>query len=121
MLAAMDKFDNADKNGFSGRMHIHDTAIKLFQVQPDNHIQKPQKDSLDLTNAANLNKLLYQEIHSFHFCQRFPLSNSFHVQNELHLYQTSKGEFEKYEFIISSSQSIIPEAKDSIIPSCTVI
>ena len=120
MLAAMDKFDNADKNGFSGRMHTHDTAIKLFQVQPDNHIQKPEKDSLDLTIATNP-KLLYQEIHSFNFCQRFPLSNSFQVQNELYLDQTSKGEFEKYEFIISSSQSIIPEPKDSIIPSCTVI
>ena len=31
--------------------------------------------------------------------------------------QTSKDEFEKHEFIISSSQSIIPESKDSIIPS----
>ena len=36
---------------------------------------------------------------------------------ELYLDQTSKDEFEKYEFIISSSQSIIPESKDSIIPS----
>ena len=43
------------------------------------------------------------------------------MQNELYLDQTSKDEFEKHEFIISSSQSIIPESKDSIIPSWTGI
>ena len=42
------------KNSLSGRMHAHDTAITLFQVQPDKHIQKPPKDSLDLINALNL-------------------------------------------------------------------
>ena len=115
--AAMDNFDNADKNSLSGRMHAHDTAITLFQVQPDNHIHKPPKDSLDLTNAPNLNKLLCQEIHSFHSSEKLPLGDSFQVQNELYLDQTSKDEFEKYEFIISSPQSIIPESKDSIIPS----
>ena len=49
--------------------------------------------------------------------QKLSLSESFQVQNELYLDQTSKEEFEKHEFIISSSQSIIPESKDSIIPS----
>ena len=49
--------------------------------------------------------------------QKLSLSESFQVQNELYLDQTSKDEFEKHEFIISSSQSIIPESKDSIIPS----
>ena len=39
----------------------------------------------------------------------------------MYLDQTYKNEFEKYEFIISSSQSIIPESKDSIIPSWTGI
>ena len=62
----MDSFDNADKSSLSGKMHAHDTAITLFQVQLGKYIQKPQKDSLDLTNASNFNKLLCQEIHSFH-------------------------------------------------------
>ena len=111
-LAAMDNFDNADKNSISGRMHEHDTAITLFQVQPDMHIQKPPKVSLDLTNAPNLNKLLCQEIHSFHSSQKLPLGDSFWVQNELYLDQTSTD-----EFIISSLQSIIPESKQCIISS----
>ena len=34
----------------------------------------------------------------------------------MYLDQTSRYDFEKYEFIISSLQSIIPESKDSIIP-----
>ena len=120
-LAAMDNFGNAGKNSSSKRMHAHDTAITLFQVQPDKHIQKLPKDSLDLTNAPNLNKLLCQTIYSFHSSQKLPLSESFRVQNELYLDQTSEDVFEKYEFIISSSQNIIPESKDSIIPSWTGI
>ena len=86
-------------------------------MQPDKHIKKPLKDSLDLTNAPNLNKLLCQTIHSFHSSQKPRLSDTFQVQNELYLDQTSKDEFEKYEFMISSSQSIIPQSKDSITPS----
>ena len=73
----MDNFDNADKNSLSGRMHAHDTAVTLFQVQPDKHTQKPPKHSLDLTNAPNLGKLLGQEIHSFYSSQKLPLSGSF--------------------------------------------
>ena len=61
-VAAMDNCGNADKNSLSGRMYAHDTAKTLFQVQPDNHIQKYPKYSLDLTNALNLNKLLFQGI-----------------------------------------------------------
>ena len=61
LLAAADNFDNADKNSLSRRMHGHDTALTLLQEQPDNHIQKPSKDSLDLTNAPNLNKLLVRK------------------------------------------------------------
>ena len=98
-------------------MHAHDTAITLFQVQPDKHIQKPPKDSLDLTNAPNLNTLFRQKIHFFHYSQKLPLSESFRVQNELYLEQKYKNEFEKHEFIISSSQSIILQSKDSIISS----
>ena len=115
MLAAMDKFDNADKNGFSGRMHIHDTAITLFKVQPDNPIQKIPKDSLDLTNALNLNKLLFQEIHVLHSSQKIPLSDSFQVHNEFCLDQTSKDEHEECQFFITSSQSITPESEETTI------
>ena len=113
----MDNIDNADENSLPGTMHAHDTAITLFQVQPDNHIQNPPKGYLDLTNAANLNQLLCQEIHSNHSSQKLPLKDSFQVPNDLYLDQTSKDEFERYEFIISSWQSIIPESKDSIILS----
>ena len=38
MLPAMDHMNNANKNSLSGRMHAHDTAITLFQVQPEKHI-----------------------------------------------------------------------------------
>ena len=103
----MDKFGNCDnnKNSLSGKIQADDTAIALFQVQPDNHIQEPPKDSLDLTNVPNLNKLFCQEMHSIHFSQNVPLSDSFHVQNELYLDQISEENFEKCEFIISSCQS----------------
>ena len=107
MIAAMDNFGNVDKNSLSGRMHGHNTAITWFQVQQENHIQKPPKDSLDLTNALNLNKLLFQEIYPFHFSLKLPLSDSFQVQNEFYLNQTCKDEFAKCQFIISGSQSII--------------
>ena len=68
-------------------------------MQRDKHIKKPPKDSLDLTNAPNLNKLLCQKIHSFHSSQKPRLSETVQVQNELHLDQTSKDEFEEYEFL----------------------
>ena len=58
----MDNCRNADKNSLSGRMYAHDTAKTLFQVQPDNHVQKYPKYSLDLSNALNLNELLFQGI-----------------------------------------------------------
>ena len=61
-FAAMDNCRNADKNSLSGRMYAHDTAETLFQVQPDNHVQKYPKYSLDLSNALNLNELLFQGI-----------------------------------------------------------
>ena len=70
----MDNFDNATKNSLSGRMHAHDIAKNLFQVQPDKHIQEPPKDSLDLINAPNLNKMLCQKINSFHSSSKLPLS-----------------------------------------------
>ena len=70
-LAAMNNFGNADKSSWSGRMHAHDTAISLFQVQRETHVQKPPKHSLDLKNAPSLNKLPCQEIHSFHSSQSF--------------------------------------------------
>ena len=70
MLAATDNFGNAYKNSSSGRMRAHDTIITLFQMQPDNHIQKPPKGSLDLTNTLNLKKLLCQEIHSSQSSQK---------------------------------------------------
>ena len=105
------------KNSLSGRMHVYDLALTLFQVQPGNHTQKPQKDSLDLTNVPNLNKLFCQEIHYFHSSKNLPLSDSFQVQNELYLDQTSKNELEKCDLIISSWQSIIPESDDNKIPS----
>ena len=70
-------FGNADKNSLSGRIHAHDTTITLFQVQPDKHLQKFPKDSLDLTNAPNLNKLLCQDIHYFYSSQKLSLSDSF--------------------------------------------
>ena len=60
-------------------MHDRDTAITLFQVQPDNHIQKPPKDSLEITNAPNFNKLLCQEIYSFYSSQKFSLSDTCQV------------------------------------------
>lgn len=60
MLAALDNFDkNADKNSLSEIMHAHHTTIPLFQVQPDNHIQKFPKDFLDLTNSLKVNKLRF--------------------------------------------------------------
>ena len=60
MLAAMDNLDkDADKNSLSDIMHAHHTTITLFQVQPDNHIQKFPKDSLDLTNFVKINKLRF--------------------------------------------------------------
>ena len=37
-FAATDNYGNLDKNSLSGRIHAHDTAITLFQVQLDNHI-----------------------------------------------------------------------------------
>ena len=77
-------------------------------MQPDKHIKKPPKDSHDLTNAPNLNKLLCQTIHSFHSSQKPRLSDTFQVQSEWYLDQTPKDQFEKYEFMINSSQSIIP-------------
>ena len=43
MLAAMDNFNNADKNSFSWKMHAPDTVLALRHVQPDNHTQKPPK------------------------------------------------------------------------------
>ena len=98
-------------------MHAHDTAITLFQVQPDNHIRKLPKDALDLTNALNLNKLLFHEIHSFHSSQKLPLSDSFQAQNEFCLNQTTKDDLEECQFIIRSCQSIIPESEDTTIPS----
>ena len=113
----MDNYGNTDKNSLSGRMHDHDTAITLFQVQPDNHIQKFPKDSLDLTSALNLNKLLFQEIRFFHSSQKLPLSDSFQVQNEFCLDQASKDKLEEYQFIISSFQSVIPESEDTTFPS----
>ena len=73
------------------------------------------KDFLDLTNALNLNKLLFQEIYPFHSSQKLPLSESFQVQNEIYLDQTSKDEFKKCQFIISSSQTIIPQSEDTSI------
>ena len=114
-FSARDNYDNADKNSLSGRMHIHDTAITLFKVQPDNHIQKIPKDSLDLTNALNLNKLLFQEIHVLHSSQKIPLSDSFQVHNEFCLDQTSKDEHEECQFFITSSQSITPESEETTI------
>ena len=116
-FAATDNYGNLDKNSLSGRIHAHDTAITLFQVQLDHHIQKLSKDTLDLTNALNLNKLLFQEIHSFHSSQKLPLSDSFQVQNEFCLDLTSKDELEECQFIIRSSQSITPESEDATISS----
>ena len=101
-LAAMDKFDNADKNSLSGRIHAQNTATTYFKCIQTIIYRNPQ-DSLDLTNAPNLNKLLCKEIHSFHSSQKLPLGDSFQVQNELFLDQKSKDRFEKCEFIISSS------------------
>ena len=49
-LAAMDNFDNADKNSLSISKNASSrfsTAITLFQVQPDKHIQKPPKRLLN--------------------------------------------------------------------------
>lgn len=71
-----------------------------------------EEEVLDLSNAQNFNRLLYQEIHSFHSSQKLPFSDSFQDQNQLCLDQTSKDEFENFEFVISSSKSIIPESKN---------
>ena len=46
-----------------------------------------QKGSLVLTSAPELNKLLCQEIHSFHSFRKRPLSDSYQVQNDLYLDQ----------------------------------
>lgn len=67
------------KKSLSERMHAHHTAITLFPVQRNNHVQKPPKDTIDLTNAPNLDRLLCQEIYFFHLSQNFPLGDSFQV------------------------------------------
>ena len=79
------------------------------------------KDSLGLTNAPNLNKLLCQAIYFFYSTQKLPPSYSFQILNEFYQDQTSKGEFEKCEFIISSSPSLILESEDTIVSSWAVI
>ena len=88
----------------------------------DNNIQKPAKESLDLTDVLSLNKLLlFQEIHSFHSTQKLPISDSFQVQKKCYLDQTLKNELDECQFIISSSQSIMPESEDTTIPSSAQI
>ena len=81
-------------------MHAPNAAITLFKCNQTT-IYKTS-NSLDQTNAANLNKPPCQEIHSFHSSQKASillLSDLFQVQNELYLDQTSKAEFEKCKFI----------------------
>ena len=37
-LPAMDHMNNANKSSLSGRMHAHDTAVTLFQLEPEKHV-----------------------------------------------------------------------------------
>ena len=30
--------NNANKSSLSGRMHAHDTAVTLFQLEPEKHV-----------------------------------------------------------------------------------
>ena len=116
-IAAMDNFDNSDKNSLSGMMHAHDTALTLFQEKPKTLLSKPKKSSIDLVNVPKLNKLPCQELMYFRPFQKLPISDSFTIDNDLYSMPKSKDDFENYELIINCAQCNIDKSEDKLIPS----
>ena len=116
-LAAMDNFDNADRNSLSGTMHAHDTAMTLFQVKPISHPEKPQKSTFDLSNTPDLHELPCQKIIPFHATHKLPLAESIKVAKDLFVDHSFKDSFSKSEFVINATQSIATDSQEVFIPS----
>ena len=116
-LAAMDNFDNADRNSLSGTMHAHDTAMTLFQIKPISHPEKPPKSTFDLSNAPDLHELPCQKIIPFHATHKLPLAESIKVAKDLFVDHSFKDSFSKSEFVINATQSIATDSQEVFIPS----
>ena len=69
---ALDSSDNAGRNSLSGRKHVHDAAIPVFQVKSSIMKSRPTMSSTDIQAIANYEKLKCQGIVSFHYNQKPP-------------------------------------------------
>lgn len=69
---ALDSSDNAGRNSLSGRKHVHDAAITVFQVKSSIMKSKPTMSSTDIQAITNYEKLKCQGIVSFHYNQKAP-------------------------------------------------
>ena len=98
---ALDSSGNADRNSLSGRRHVHDAVLIIFQVKPSIMKSKPTMNSNDIKVIKNLEKLKCQQIVSFHYNQKLPLESTFLVGQELY---TNYTELLPKRFITSESR-----------------
>ena len=105
-IAAFDNFDHEDRSTLAGLGGCHDTAITLFQENPETPIIKPSKSDVPLTNVKDLNKLPCQQI-TKSTTDRVPkLSDESTPENEL---------FESKDYLSSQkfSEFVMNELKNS--------
>ena len=103
---ALDSSDNADRNSLSGRKHVHDAVITVFQVKPSTMKSKPTMSSSDISAIKNLEKRKCQEIVSFHYNKKLPLESTFLVGQELYTKPQIADNLSTTEFILSCFKSV---------------
>ena len=61
-IVVLDNSDNANRNNLSGRKHVHDGVITVFQAKASTIKSKPTISSTDISAIKNVQKLKCQEI-----------------------------------------------------------
>ena len=117
---ALGHANNTDRNSLSGRKHVHNVVITVFQVKPSTMKCKPTISFTDISAIKNLEKLKCQEIVSFHYNQKLPLESTFLVGLELYTNPKIADNSSTAEFILNCFQSVSLHQKvgeKDIIPS----
>ena len=82
-LAAVDNFDQSDKNNLSGMQSTHDTAMILCQTTPDRIPNKPCKDNVNFKSVKSVTELPCQRILNFTSNKKNSLPGNSSVDDEL--------------------------------------
>ena len=99
-LEAFDNFNHDDKCTLSGLSSSQDTAIKLFQLKPEQPVTKPTKSEVYLDRINLTERLPYQEIVPFNSNRVLLIPDEFHVPNGLYCSDDFKYKMDEENVVI---------------------